>query len=53
MEVALCIKNGIDIDRARSMSAIERRAFFYTFAVMDGNEIDWVTGAIKSPESQE
>jgi len=45
-EIVFLVRNGLDYQEALNMHPMERRAWFYQLAMMDGNEVNWETGRV-------
>lgn len=47
-ELVAVVKNGVSWESAQSMHPLERRAFLYAVAQMNGGEVNWSTGEVNS-----
>lgn len=49
-ECVAAVKFGLSWAEAVNMDPLDRRAFLYSAAIMDGAKVDWTTGDISFPQ---
>lgn len=49
-ECVSAVKHGLSWSEATAMHPLERRAFLYYAATLDGGKVDWDTGAVTFPK---
>lgn len=49
-ECVVAVKHGLSWAEATAMHPIERRAFLYYAAMLDGGTVNWTTGEVKFPK---
>jgi len=49
IECVVVTKHGLDWEQAWQMDPLERSAYYYVVAQMEGGRVDWETGKVKEP----